>query len=428
MNHFAPVAWLVRALTLTALSTLSHLTLADALPMPGYCEPAWTFATQGPNFAAPAVEGDMVLIGSGDGFVYALDAATGQPRWRFVTGAAADSMPVVADGQVFVQSRDGYFYSLDANTGELVWRKPSGEPGPVDFWDFTLAPAATAGGMVLFGSGDGSLYALSQKDGEPRWRVHTNGALRGQPLIVDDGVFLGSFDGYFRALDLATGELLWQFKTVGSTYFPEGAIQGSASHHDGIVYFGSRDYNLYALNAETGTGRWNQRTLSWVIGAPLIYDDRVYFGTSDSLSLHATDRLTGKPDWDRDLRARLFAEPVAHEGRIYLGAFNGLFHAIDPADGTVAWRFATAGNKTNRRRVYDAAEAWQDDFRQMYGEGQGMEAEQLILQLGSIASRVAIYDDLIIFASTDHHIYAVPAESPDIPASAREDGCITNSY
>jgi outer membrane protein assembly factor BamB len=48
---------------------------------------------------------------------------------------------------------------------------------------------------------------LSVATGSPYWRFETAGPLRGQPLIVEDKVYFGSFDGWFRALDLASGEL-----------------------------------------------------------------------------------------------------------------------------------------------------------------------------------------------------------------------------
>jgi eukaryotic-like serine/threonine-protein kinase len=383
---------------------------AGELPRPASCETAWIHATQGPNFATPVVDERWVYIGSGDGDIHALDATTGKPHWRFSTGAPVDSTPVIAGDRLFFQGRDGYLHALDKHHGEPIWRVASGEPGPVDFWDFTLAAPAVADGKVLLASGDGSMRALAVETGSEYWRFETDGALRGQPLIVGQRVYFGSFDGWFRALDLRTGELLWQFKTVGSTHFPEGAIQGSASHHEGVIYFGSRDYNLYALDAQTGAGRWNQRTPSWVIGAPLVEGDRVYFGTSDSLTLHATHRLTGIPVWERSLRARVFAEPILHDGLVYIGAFNGLFHAIVPEDGQVVRRFETLGSRSNRNRVYDDQDQWQAGFRNKYREGRGMDAEQLILDLGAIASRATVHEDLLIFASSDHHVYALPAD------------------
>ncbi len=373
------------------------------------CEANWVFKTGQPNFAAPTVQGETVYIGGGDDVVHALNARNGRVIWRYQTDGAVDATPLVTDDAVYVQGRDGLFRALDRGTGELLWSFETAEPGPVDFWDFTLSGAVLAGDRVLFGSGSGMLYALDAVSGELRWFFATGGAIRGTPLVVDEQVYFGSFDGWFRALDVASGDLVWQFKTVGSTYFPEGAIQGSATYADGVVYFGSRDYNLYALNAETGTGHWNVRKPSWIIGPPAIDAERVYVGTSDSLTVYAIDRASAEVEWKQRVNARVFAAPRLHDDELLFGAFDGRLHALDPADGTLRWSFATAGSREHHQLVYADDGSWQESFRELFASGRGMDGERLILQLGSIAERVVLADQTIVFASTDGHIYALDA-------------------
>jgi outer membrane protein assembly factor BamB len=53
-----------------------------------------------------------VYIGSDDGNVYALNAATGIPLWKYVTGGPVSSSPAVVNGVVYVGSSDGYVYAL----------------------------------------------------------------------------------------------------------------------------------------------------------------------------------------------------------------------------------------------------------------------------------------------------------------------------
>jgi len=77
----------------------------------------WSFATGGPVRSTPAVAGGAVYFGSGDGNLYALDAATGAERWQFRTGEQVHSSPVPADGAVYLGSDDGRLYALAAPTG-----------------------------------------------------------------------------------------------------------------------------------------------------------------------------------------------------------------------------------------------------------------------------------------------------------------------
>ena len=77
--------------------------------------------------SSPAVWNEAVYFGSGDGNVYALDAATGGVKWKFQTGDVVHASPAIADGQLYIGSWDSYFYALDAASGKELWRFKTGE-------------------------------------------------------------------------------------------------------------------------------------------------------------------------------------------------------------------------------------------------------------------------------------------------------------
>ena len=113
----------------------------------------WRYETDGSIVASPAVADGRVYTGSTDGYVYALDAASGARGWRFRTGGEVRSSPRRrTDGVVSVISRDGYVYGLDADNGEQLWRYQTGF--------FVETSPALVGGVVYVGSDDGYLYAL----------------------------------------------------------------------------------------------------------------------------------------------------------------------------------------------------------------------------------------------------------------------------
>ena len=75
----------------------------------------WSFETAGPvSTSSPAVTDKAVYIGSTDGYLYSLDAQTGELRWKFHTGASVVSSPVIWNDMVFVGSRDHKLYALQA--------------------------------------------------------------------------------------------------------------------------------------------------------------------------------------------------------------------------------------------------------------------------------------------------------------------------
>ena len=77
--------------------------------------------------SSPVSGGNTVYFGSGDGNVYALDAATGVLRWKFHTGNVVHASPALAAGTLYVGSWDSYFYALDAASGKERWRFKTGE-------------------------------------------------------------------------------------------------------------------------------------------------------------------------------------------------------------------------------------------------------------------------------------------------------------
>ena len=62
----------------------------------------------------PAVVDGVVYVGSGDSYLYAVDAASGELLWRYETGDNVGSSPAVVDGVVYFGSDDGYLYAVGA--------------------------------------------------------------------------------------------------------------------------------------------------------------------------------------------------------------------------------------------------------------------------------------------------------------------------
>ena len=108
--------------TATDLPADLHLQWTRELPAP---RPAWEnedrlhFDTS----YHPVVTGKTLVIASpNDGSVMAFDTDTGSETWRFFTNGPVRLAPVAAGGKVFAGSDDGYLYCLDAKSGEEIWK------------------------------------------------------------------------------------------------------------------------------------------------------------------------------------------------------------------------------------------------------------------------------------------------------------------
>src|ERR1700692_4083822 len=70
-------------------------------------------------------------------------------------------------------------------------------------------------------------------------------------------------------------------------------VMSSPTVSKGVVYVGSEDYNVYALNARTGAKLWSYPTGSWVNSSPAIADGVVYVGSFDK-NVYALNAHTGR--------------------------------------------------------------------------------------------------------------------------------------
>lgn len=242
----------------------------------------WTFETGDVVHATPAVVDGVVYIGSWDAYFYALDAATGRMIWRFETGrdtatynqVGVASSAAVADGVVVFGCRDGHFYAVDAATGRRTWAEDNA-------MGWVIASPAVRDGVVYFPTSDGTQFkAIRIATGERLWRTVNRNVSFSSPAIAGGTIYFGTHDGLLTALDLATGTVKAEFQTDGhkahrdeyldangkidsaalftdrtlegifigiSRQFRLGSVLSSPVVAGGVVYFGSTDGHLYAV-------------------------------------------------------------------------------------------------------------------------------------------------------------------------------------
>jgi outer membrane protein assembly factor BamB len=113
---------------------------------------SWDRSLDGVTEASPAVAYNTVYVPTSDG-AYALDPENGTVKWsRPLDGEYSVSSPAVADGKVYFGLDNGYVYALDAFTGEVVWSYKT--EGAVQ------SSPAISDGLLFVGSDDGNLYAI----------------------------------------------------------------------------------------------------------------------------------------------------------------------------------------------------------------------------------------------------------------------------
>jgi eukaryotic-like serine/threonine-protein kinase len=387
----------------------------------------WKFHTGGYVISSPAVADGIVYIGSGDGFLYALDSDVGSLRWKFATHSRVVSSPAVSSGIVYFSSYDGNVYAVDAKSGRLKWKfrtagekrfegthlhgsLPAAETMP-DPFDVYLSSPTIWSGKVFYGSGDGNIYALDARSGALDWKFKTGNVVHASPAVADGTLFVGSWDSYFYALDATTGKQRWRYKTGDDPdIHNQVGIQSSAAVYDGIVYFGCRDSHLYALDAHTGKKVWDFPTHgSWVISSPAANDGTVYFATSDSGLFYGVRARTGSIIFSLKFNGwPTFSSPAIARDMLYIGSNAGKLTAIDLKEQKVAWTFVTDGAKQNAA-LYTKADGspnYEVAFKSNFYDDMVIGANKM-MTIGSILSSPVVANGVMYVGSADGNIYAL---------------------
>ena len=95
-----------------------------------------------------------------------------------------------------------------------------------------------------------------------------------------------------------------------------------------LVYVGSADYNVYALNANTGAKVWNYATDGIIISSPTIANGIVYIGSRDH-NVYALDAATGKEVWSYTTGNLVDSSPTIANGIVYIGSRDHNVYALD---------------------------------------------------------------------------------------------------
>jgi len=366
----------------------------------------WELQTGGPIHGSAVVDETCIYIGSGDAHLYALDKTTGEVVWSYLTSGCIRSTPAIWEQSLFIYDQSGTLTSLARSTGQLLWKRELGQDPLYDRWDYYDSSPVVSGGRVYIGGGKG-ITCLDAGDGELIWQFQTGGCVHAIPLIGNGFVYVGSFDGYFYALDSETGECIWKFDTQGNDYFPLGEVACAAAFYGDEIVFGSRDYRLYALNSKTGECEWSYfEPNSWIIATPLGVGNEIYVGTSDTHRFLCLDGQKHDVSWALALNMRVYGRAVLYGNDLLFGCFNGKFYQVDRTTGQVKQAVSTRSSRANYANLYKSDDTFREGF-EIYGPDLDA-SERAILSLGSILSDPCVDGDTVYFGDTTGMVMALP--------------------
>ena len=339
----------------SADKAVEHVALADTVSQ------AWEASLPaGSNRARlaadPVVSGGKLYIVDIQAVLRAYDAQTGAQLWTAPVAKGDDNKPArfgggasVDGGRVYATDGLGDVVAFDANSGAEVWRtKPGSDTGA------SLRGAPTVDGDQLYVlSQDNQLYALSTADGSVKWSA--SGSLESQgvygvaaPAAARGTIVAGFSSGELNAYRYENGRALWQDAlsrtSITTSVSSLADIDADPVIYDNKVYALGQGGRMVAVDLASGQRLWEQNFAG--ISTPWVAGEWVFVVTDES-KLYCLQRATGKVRWVAQLRGfkvdkkkkkknpLTWYGPVLAGGRLVLTNSLGQIEFVSPTDGTV---------------------------------------------------------------------------------------------
>jgi outer membrane protein assembly factor BamB len=223
------------------------------------------------------------------------------------------------DGRLYFSTDKGHLYCLDGAAQQLSWHQTN----PVPF----AGPPSLSPDRLFVWDEDNTVLCFDRQ-GKPGWKTKVPDRISGSISLDRERIYVGTEAGDLIALNLATGEPVWRFRT-------KGAIAAAAVFYRDSIIAGSSDGLVYWLDPK-GIRRSRIDLGSPVLVTPLVDGDLLFVGTED-FAFHCYDLRSLKRKWKIKAGGKILVTPSADERRVYLQTSNSVIYALDKSGGEILW-------------------------------------------------------------------------------------------
>jgi outer membrane protein assembly factor BamB len=233
------------------------------------------------------------------------------------------------------------------------------------------------------------------------WKFETKDSIEGAPAVAGGVVYAGSMDENLYALNLADGKLKWNYK--GGPFKASPAVNGTT------VYAGDSDGKFHCLDAATGTKRWVFETGAEITGGANFFGDLILFGSYDETLYCLTP--DGKEKWQFKTQGPFNGSPAVADGRTFVAGCDSNVHVIDIGKGTEL-AAVDLGSQSGATAAVSGDKIYVGTMgNQVESINWKKAAVEWTFQAAKRAqpfySSAAVTDDLVVIGSRDKRIYAL---------------------
>jgi outer membrane protein assembly factor BamB len=259
------------------------------------------------------------------------------------TGTATSwpGLTVDAKNKVGYLAYNELVYAINLENGQEIWKYPPKTDPKLTFF---APPVLTPDGQLLVAGYDHAIHSLNSANGQENqgnWPFQgANNRYVASPLVANDKVFAPNSNGTLYVLDL-TGKLLWEYHT-------KEPLWATPATNGNVIYLPSMDHHIYALDAQSGELIWQSKDLGGaVVGTPAIGPDGTLYVGSFGQLMNALNPQNGEVIWSKSTTGWIWGGPALDQGVLYFGDLDGVFYAMNAADGSIRWQTPPTNNTTS---------------------------------------------------------------------------------
>jgi len=227
----------------------------------------WTYKVQGQVMGSIVTDGELVFVHTNHERLYALDVKDGRWKWMQQRNLPAgftvkgECSPVLDGDRVLLGYADGYLFAYNAKTGQEVY-KTMLEEGE-RFYDVDATPVVD-GQSIYVASFGGTFFCLSRENASIQWTLNSLGSVQ-SASVVGDFLFIADAAGFIRAVDKRNGIEQWSFdlreNDLKNSLAPKPRRKLKSPTNPvpfgEVLIVGSSSGYLYGLDLQTGKQRWS---------------------------------------------------------------------------------------------------------------------------------------------------------------------------
>lgn len=284
------------------------------------------------NRLTPAIHEEKIIAAAANGKIEAYERGNGRSLWNADIDQPICGGVGIGGGLVMVATEDGRVWALDEKSGKTLWKTQiNGE---------VLAPPQSDGTTVVAVTFSGNLVGLDAKTGAKKW-LYAGGApvlsLRASsaPVLYDTGVIAGLNNGKVVAVDVASGQPLWESRAgvaQGATEIErQNDVAGNLLIDSDVLYAVSYQGRLTAFDLRSGRRLWETNASSYA-GLSEGFGNIYVVAANGNITAFSKNNQGAR--WEQTALARRQLSGAATVGGyIALGDFEGYLHLLAQSDG-----------------------------------------------------------------------------------------------